>query len=176
MWPLFTTRGPPNKVSILLDTTCFSTTDLDSLNDFQVSQDHPLPLLPNLVKPPNMQNSQYFTLLHEFWRILPESHGMLEFHWECAGMVGMYHSRGFPWIPSGIPGKFHGNSRMISMDSQWNSSGISMEIPPKFQNDSKWNLNGIPLSSKFNQCKNRVQYQYILKTYLSGSHMGQVQT
>ena len=120
--------------------------------------------------------TQYFTLLHEFRRIPPESHGMLEFHWESAGMVGMCHSCGFPWIPSGIPGKFHGNSRMIPMDSQWNSSGISMEIPPKFQNDSKWNLNGIPMSSKFNQCKNRVQYQYILKTYLSGSHMGQVQT
>ena len=119
---------------------------------------------------------QYFTLLHEFRRIPPESHGMLEFHWESAGMVGMCHSCGFPWIPSGIPGRFHGNSRMIPMDSQWNSSGISMEIPPKFQNDSKWNLYGIPMSSKFNQCKNRVQYQHILKTYLSGSHMGQVQT
>ena len=65
MWPLFTTRGPPNKVSILLDTTCFSTTDLDSLDDFQVSQDHPLPLLPDLVKPPNMQNSEAAELLRK---------------------------------------------------------------------------------------------------------------
>ena len=82
-----------------------------------------------------------------------------------------------PWNV-GIPLGIRRNGRnvpflWIPMDSQWNSSGISMEIPPKFQNDSKWNLNGIPLSSKFNQCKNRVQYQYILKTYLSGSHMGQ---
>ena len=60
---------------------------------------------------------QYFTLLHEFRRISPESHGMLEFHWESAGMVGMCHSCGFLWIPSGIqvefPWKFHPNSRMI---------------------------------------------------------------
>ena len=63
MWPLFMTQGPPNKVSILLDTMCFSTTDLDSLDDFQVSQDHPLPLLSNLVKPPNMQNSEAAELL-----------------------------------------------------------------------------------------------------------------
>ena len=48
------------------------------------------------------QAGQYFTLLHEFRWIPPDSHGMLEFHWESAGMVGMCHSCGFPWIPSGI--------------------------------------------------------------------------
>ena len=69
--------------------------------------------------------AQYFTLLHEFRRIPLESHGMLEFHWESAGMVGMCHSCGFLWIPSGIPGKFHGNSTQIpewfQVEFEWNS-------------------------------------------------------
>ncbi|EDR00245.1 uncharacterized protein LACBIDRAFT_334353 [Laccaria bicolor S238N-H82] len=72
-------------------------------------------------------NDHYFTLLHEFRQIPLQSHGMLEFHWESTGMVGMYNSCGFPWIPSGIPGKFHGNSRMIPMDSQWNLNGIPVD-------------------------------------------------
>jgi hypothetical protein len=59
-WPLFATQRPTNKASILLDTTCFSTTDFD---DFQVVQDHPLPLPSNPVKPPNMQNSEVAELL-----------------------------------------------------------------------------------------------------------------
>ena len=45
---------------------------------------------------------QYFTLLHEFWWILVESHRMLEFHSYSAGMVGISNSCGFRWIPSGI--------------------------------------------------------------------------
>ena len=52
--------------------------------------------------------------------------------------------------------EFQGNIRMIPMDCQWN-------------------LNGIPMTSKFNQCKSRVQHQHILKSYLSGIHMGEVQ-
>ena len=63
MWLLFMTQGPPTKVSILLNTMCFSTTDIDSLDNFQVSQDHPLPLLLNLVKPPKMQNTAAGELL-----------------------------------------------------------------------------------------------------------------
>jgi hypothetical protein len=50
----------------------------------------------------NLSENQYFTLLHGFQR-----------------------------IPSGIPGKFHGNScgfqqipSGIPMDSRWNSNGI----------------------------------------------------
>jgi len=46
--------------------------------------------------------SQYFTLLHEFWWILLESHRMLEFHSDSARMVGISNSCGFRWIPSGI--------------------------------------------------------------------------
>ena len=63
MWLLFITQGPPNQVFILLNTMCFSTTDLDSLDNFQVSQNHPLPLLLNLVKPPKMQNTAAAELL-----------------------------------------------------------------------------------------------------------------
>ena len=37
-------------------------------------------------------------------------------------------------------------------------------------------FDGIPIISKFNDCKNRVQHQHIFKTYLSGIHVGQVQT
>jgi len=102
----------------------------------------------------SIQNSydkmiQYFTLLHEFWWIPPESHGMLEFHSDSARMVGISNSCRFHQIPSGIPGNFHGNSsgipgnfhgnsREIPMDSQWNLDGIPM--------DSQWDLNGIPKS------------------------------
>ena len=85
-------------------------------------------------------HTQYFTLLHGFWQIPLESHRM----------VGMYNSCGFPWIPSGIPGKFHGNSRIIPMDSQWNLNGIpvdswwnSREIPWKFHSDSRMIPSGI---------------------------------
>jgi len=49
---------------------------------------------------------QYFTLLHEFQQIPPESHRMLEFHLDSAGMVGISNSCGFHRIPSGIPGNF----------------------------------------------------------------------
>ena len=45
-------------------------------------------------------NIQYFTLPHGFQRTPT---GMLEFHLESAGMVGIYHSAGFRWNPSGIP-------------------------------------------------------------------------
>jgi hypothetical protein len=48
-WPLFTTRGPPRKADILLDTT-FSTSDFDNFDDF-VSQDHSLPSMSNPAKP-----------------------------------------------------------------------------------------------------------------------------
>ena len=65
----------------------------------------------------NLGLQQYFTLLHEFCWIPLDSCGMSEFHWESAGMVGMCHSCGFPWIPSGISVEFQGNS---------------MEIPLKF--------------------------------------------
>ena len=61
--------------------------------------------------------TQYFTLLHEFQRIPLESHRMLEFHLDSAGMVGISNSCGFPWIPSGIPEKF-----------PWIPSGIWMEF------------------------------------------------
>jgi|SRR5882762_3231320 len=33
-WPLSVIRGPPRKADILLDTTCFSSADLDNLSDF----------------------------------------------------------------------------------------------------------------------------------------------
>jgi len=62
-WPSYTTRGPPEKASFLLDTTCFSTTDFDNFNDFQsVSQDH---LLSLLSEPPIMQNSEVAELLRK---------------------------------------------------------------------------------------------------------------
>ncbi|KAF8814443.1 hypothetical protein BYT27DRAFT_7265821 [Phlegmacium glaucopus] len=35
LWSLFTTRGPLNKASILLDTTCFSTTGFNNFDNFQ---------------------------------------------------------------------------------------------------------------------------------------------
>jgi len=69
---------------------------------------------------------QYFTLLHEFWQISLESHRMLEFHSDSTGMVGISHSCGFHWIPSGIPNS-HGFpvEFQIPMDSKWNLNGIS---------------------------------------------------
>ena len=38
-WPLSITRGPPRKANILLDTTCFSSADLDNLSDFDTESD-----------------------------------------------------------------------------------------------------------------------------------------
>jgi len=102
----------------------------------------------------SIQNSydkmiQYFTLLHEFWWILPESHGMLEFHLDSAGMVGISNTCGFHQIPSGIPGKFPWIPSGIWMEFLWIPSGIWMEflwIPSGIPMDSQWNLNGIPKS------------------------------
>jgi len=71
---------------------------------------------------------QYFTLLHEFRQIPADSQGMMEFHSDSAGMVGISHSCGFRRIPSGIPGIFHGNSREIPMDSKWNLNGITSHV------------------------------------------------
>lgn len=34
MWPLSITRGPPGKADFLLDTTCFSSAELNNLSDF----------------------------------------------------------------------------------------------------------------------------------------------
>ena len=62
----------------------------------------------------------------------------------------------FLWIPGGIPGKFYGNSTQIT---EW----FQMEF------------DGIPMTSKFNYCKNRVQHQCILNTYLSRIHIGWVE-
>lgn len=53
-WPHFMTQGPSGKADILLDTTCFSTSDFDYF-DTSVSQDHSLPSTSNLTKP-EMQN------------------------------------------------------------------------------------------------------------------------
>ena len=39
VWPLSITRGPRQKVDILLDTTCFSSADLDNLSDFDTDTD-----------------------------------------------------------------------------------------------------------------------------------------
>ena len=64
-----------------------------------------------------MLSEQYFTPLHEFHWIPPDSHGMLEFQG-----ISMEIPEWFLWIPSGIWMEFLGNS---------------MEIPLKFQNDSK---------------------------------------
>ena len=68
------------------------------------------------------------------------------------------------WAPA--TEDFHGNSWMIPMDSHWNLNGISV--------DSWWNFREISWS-KFNYCKNRVQHQCILNTYLSRIHMGWVE-
>ena len=51
----------------------------------------------------SMAINQYFTLPHGFRRIPVDSHGMLEFHPESAGMVGISYSDGFRWILNGIP-------------------------------------------------------------------------
>ena len=56
-WPHFMTRGPSCKADILLDTTCFSTSDFDYLDAF-VSQDHSLPSISNRAKP-EMQNQEF---------------------------------------------------------------------------------------------------------------------
>ena len=72
--------------------------------------------------------SQYFTLPHEFQWIPLES----------CGMVGMCNSCGFPWIPSGIPGKFHGIPEWFL----WIPSGIWMEFP--------WLLSPISVKIEFN--------------------------
>src|SRR5277367_3537465 len=69
-WPLFTTRGPLSKADILIDTSSFSTSDLD---DF-VSQDHSLPLMSNLAKPTNM--NQEFAV--EMLRRKTLSNGVLD--------------------------------------------------------------------------------------------------
>ena len=74
-----------------------------------------------------LASSQYFTLPHGFRRILADSHGMLEFHPESAGMVGISYSDGFRWILNGIPM----DSTGFWMEFQW--------IPP----DSEWNSNGL---------------------------------
>jgi hypothetical protein len=57
-WPLLTARlgGPPRNVDYLLDTTCFSTSDLDNFDNF-VSQDQFLPSMSNLAKPTDIQNN-----------------------------------------------------------------------------------------------------------------------
>jgi hypothetical protein len=57
-WPLFMTRGPLTKAEVLLDTTCFSTTDFDNLPDTEDS-----PLAFDLAKPTNMpfNNPELFT-------------------------------------------------------------------------------------------------------------------
>ena len=39
VWPLPVTRGPHQKADILLDTTCFSSADLDNLSDFDTDTD-----------------------------------------------------------------------------------------------------------------------------------------
>jgi hypothetical protein len=39
VWPLSVTRGPHQKADILLDTTCFSSADLDNLSDFNTDLD-----------------------------------------------------------------------------------------------------------------------------------------
>lgn len=39
VWPLSITQGPPQKANILLDTTCFSSADLDNLSDFESKSD-----------------------------------------------------------------------------------------------------------------------------------------
>ena len=77
-----------------------------------------------------------------------------------------------------IPLEFQGNSRMIPINSQWNLNGI----PGKFHGNStqilEWfqvEFDGIPMTSKFKHYK-RVQHQCILKTYVSGIHIHQVQT
>ena len=71
MSPLFTTRGPPRKADILLDTSCFSTSDFGSFDNF-VSQDHPLSSMSN---PANMQNH---ALVMETLRRKALSNGVLD--------------------------------------------------------------------------------------------------
>lgn len=50
-WPFFTTRGPLTEAEILLDTTCFSTSDFDNLDD-PVSEDYSPPLACDLTDMP----------------------------------------------------------------------------------------------------------------------------
>ena len=93
--------------------------------------------------------------------------GPLPIIWEmaCAWLSQMLLCRDFtvlyppPWVlPDstrfqwnvGILGNFHGNSRMIPMDSQWNLNGIpvdsqwnSREIPWKFHSNSRMIPSGI---------------------------------
>jgi len=73
-WPLFTTRGPLTKAEVLLDTTCFSTTDFDNLPDTEDS-----PLAFDLAKPTNMpfNNPELFT---EIFRRRDLSNSSLDVH------------------------------------------------------------------------------------------------
>ena len=68
---------------------------------------------------------QYFTLLHEFWQIPPESHRTLEFGWESTRMVGMYNSPG--------------NSYGFPVEFEWNFHGTYTQIPEWFQVEFEWN-------------------------------------
>ena len=73
-WPLFTTLGPLTKAEVLLDTTCFSTTDFDNLPDTEDS-----PLAFDLAKPTNMpfNNPELFT---EIFRRRDLSNSSLDVH------------------------------------------------------------------------------------------------
>ncbi|KAF8878789.1 hypothetical protein CPB84DRAFT_1852270 [Gymnopilus junonius] len=60
-WQLYMIRGPPTRADILLDTTCFSTSEFVNFDDFQVvSQDYSMPSSTNPAtatgKPINMAN------------------------------------------------------------------------------------------------------------------------
>ena len=72
-WPLFTTCGPLTKAEVLLDTTCFSTTDFDNLPDTKDS------LVFDLAKPTNMpfNNPELFT---EIFRRRDLSNSSLDVH------------------------------------------------------------------------------------------------
>src|SRR5882762_2408337 len=71
--PLLTTRGPPRKADNILDTTCFSTSDI--FDDF-VSQDHSLSSISN---PTDMQNHEYADVM-EILRKKAISNGVLDVH------------------------------------------------------------------------------------------------
>jgi len=70
-WPLFTTRGP---LDVLLDTSCFSTSDFGTFNDF-VFENHPLSSMSNPTKPIDMQTH---ALVMEVLRMKALSDGVLD--------------------------------------------------------------------------------------------------
>ena len=60
----------------------------------------------------------------------------------------------------GFSVEFQNDSYGFPVEFEWNPCGVllefrghSMGIPLKFQSDSKWNLSGSPMTSKFNHCK-----------------------